>query len=95
MGVGSEADLGVESSVRRAIGRSRRDRNDGCYHSPPSNSVCSLDKNETGKNVQICQKTEKVLRRCAGRYRFKSRKSRINFFFGTCGSSECSPCFRS
>ncbi|BBN06744.1 hypothetical protein MPTK1_3g23550 [Marchantia polymorpha subsp. ruderalis] len=66
MGVGSEADLGVESSVRRAIGRSRRDRNDGCYHSPPSNSVCSLDKNETGKNVQICQKTEKVLRRCAG-----------------------------
>ncbi|BBN06741.1 hypothetical protein MPTK1_3g23530 [Marchantia polymorpha subsp. ruderalis] len=67
MGVGSEADLGVESSVRRAIDRSRRDRNDGCYYSTLFNSVCSLDKNEAGKPVQICEKTEKLLRRCAGR----------------------------
>ncbi|KAL2633378.1 hypothetical protein R1flu_004857 [Riccia fluitans] len=62
----SAADTRVDSTLKRAFDRSR-DRSDGCHYKTLFSSVCSLDKDEAGKPVRICEKAEKLLKRCPGR----------------------------
>ncbi|KAL3701048.1 hypothetical protein R1sor_019070 [Riccia sorocarpa] len=66
MSAASSADTGVDTTLKRALDRSR-DRSDGCHYKTLFSSVCSLDKDEAGKPVRVCEKTERLLKLCPGR----------------------------
>ncbi|CAM6109985.1 unnamed protein product [Calypogeia fissa] len=42
-------------------------RDEGCMYTTLRKTICSLEKDDSGKPVQKCEKTEQLLRKCAGR----------------------------